>query len=434
MCVAAAACAHRGASSAGGAATFGVASLTAPHTIAPSAPLAARADIVARVFRERGAHPLAERWTTFLRQNSAATVTVRMGAHACLGFAAVAREGIVDLNLTVSNAAGAVLAHDERTDAHPYVGRVCADAPTTWFVTMRAEQGNGEATMVTVVDPPAVAPALAQSLGDREGASLSGPRVQRAIVGRDPAVLSASALMSRVSARMTAAGYRSVGSVQSGAFARAPARARVALEGGRCYAVVGEGGDGSERVSMQVLAGERSAFGEDSGRDAPVIVRMCPETSGTFDVLMQSTPPVGSWAFGAFEIPVRPDNAEDLPSSELARLAELWSEASRRSMVPVGEPVRGHSAGTGEVSAAVTLREGRCYVIGAAMSDGEGPAALDVWLSGASGELLGADTLESQRATVFHCARATQRARVTVRAQGLRRTWTMQAFETRESP
>lgn len=410
----------------------GASAQTVPVIDAPSAPspeLAARVDRVAEVFRERRARPLRDRWAAFLREGRPRVLTVTVASPRCLGFLVIGREGLDDIDLSVSNQAGAELSRDDRRDAHPYV-RVCVTAPATLHLRIVGAHGNGEAALLTVADPPLVPPPLDEALGTRPTSLLGGPRVARADVGRDPAALSAAEHLTRLTARLVGLGYRRMGIERHGQLPHGQTNQNaVPLTAGRCYAIQGAGGDHVDDLDLRILGPDRRPLGQDVGADARPLVRLCPALTGPHSVDLRMFSGSGEWAFEVLEVPADVPHhlADDVTGVARARALELSLEAARRQMTPIGDAVRGGQWVGGAVPFGVTMRAGRCYLFGAAAD--EEPGLLDVWLAGRDGAVLGADTNERERAMVFHCARRDLRATVHVRVQGGRGEFVYQAFE-----
>ncbi len=401
-----------------------------PAPARPSPELAARVERVAEVFRERRARPLRERWSGFLREGRARVFSLAVERPQCVGFVAVGREGLDDLDLAVSNEAGAELARDDRRDAHPYV-RACLTAPGALHVRVTGAHGNGEAAVLTLADAPLVPPPLDDVLGTRPASLLGGPRVARAEVGRDPAALSAVEHLTRLSARLTDLGYRRVGAARNGQLPHGQTNQNpVPLAAGRCYAIQGAGGDHVDDLDLRVLGPDGRPLGQDVGADARPLVRLCPAVDGPHSVDLRMFSGSGEWAFEVFEAPADVPHrlGDDVVGVARARALEVAMEAARRRLSPAGDAVRGGAWLGPAVPFGVTLRAGRCYLFGAAAD--EEPGLLDVWLAGRDGAVLAADTNERERAMVFHCARRDQRATVNVRVQGGRGEFVYEAFES----
>jgi hypothetical protein len=395
----------------------------------PSPELAARVDRVAEVFRERRARPVRERWSAFLREGRPRVLTVTVASPRCLGFLAIGRDGLDDIDLSVSNQSGAELSRDDRRDAHPYV-RVCVTAPATLHLRIVGAHGNGEAALLTVADPPLVPPPLDEVLGTRPTSLLGGPRVARAEVGRDPAALSAAEHLTRLTARLAALGYRRLGLERHGQLTNGQTHAAtVPLNAGRCYAIQGAGGDHVDDLDLRILGPDRRPLGQDVGTDARPVVRLCPTLTGPHSVDLRMFSGSGEWAFEVLEVPddVAHHLHDDVTGVTRARALEVSMEAARRQMAPLGDAVRGGGWVGAAVPFGVTLRAGRCYLFGAAAN--EEPGLLDVWVAGRDGAVLAADTNERERAMVFHCPRRDLNATVHVRVQGGRGEFVYQAFE-----
>lgn len=402
----------------------------APPAMAPSPELAARVDRVAEAFRDRGARPLRDRWTGFVREGAARSFDVDVARPQCLGFVAVGREGFTDLDLAVSNSAGVELARDDRRDAHPYA-RVCLAAPETLHVRVQATRGTGEASVLTLAEPPLVPPPLDEVLGVRPTSLFAGPRVPRAEVGRDPAAASAREFLERLAGRLASQGYRRAGVARSGSLEhQQTTQVALPLAQGRCYVVQGAGGDHVDDLDLRILSPARQPLAQDVATDARPSLRICAPMSGEYTLDVRMFAGSGEWAVELLEISadVAHRIGDDVQGVERARALEVAGEAARRAMTPVGSALRGAAWAGTALPFPVTLRAGRCYVFGAAGD--ERVAALDLWLSDEEGAVLAADTNERERAVVYHCARRDRAVTANVRAQAGRGEYVFQAFES----
>lgn len=401
-----------------------------PSPVQPSVELSMRLERVAEAFRTRRARPLRERWTGFLREGRAHVITLTLARAQCVGFVAVGREGLDDIDLAVSNQAGAELVRDDRRDAHPYV-RVCLSSPGALYVRVTGARGNGEAAVLTLVDAPLVPPPLDDVLGVRPSSLFGGPRVARTEVGRDPAVLSASEHLARLTARLVELGYRRTGITRSGQLLHGQTRQNpVFLTAGRCYVIQGAGGDHVDDLDLRVLGPDGRSLGQDVASDARPVVRSCPTSDGTHSIDLRMFAGSGEWAFEVLQVPseLRHNLGDDVVGVVRARALEVALEAARRHMVPMRDAIRGGPWLGGVLPFGVGLRAGRCYLFGAAAD--EAPGLLDLWLAGPDGAVLSADTNERERAMVYHCPRRDQRATVNVRVQGGHGEFVYQAFES----
>ncbi len=397
----------------------------------PTDALASRADLVAVAFRAQGAHPVAERWVTFLREGNTDTLAVDLAGARCVGFVAVGREAVVDLNLAVSNTAGITIGRDSRGDAHPYV-RVCLPGAARIFVSATVARGAGEVAVLTLADPPVVPPALDGILGVRPGGQFAGPRTPRAAVGADPGVLGAVEALRRAIARLPAPTYVPRGEVQSGVLEGQRAAVRsIDLIAGHCYVVLGAGGPGVEDLDLVVGSPDRQPLGHDAAMDARPSVRVCARRNGPHPVEVRMYAGSGEWALGLAEITsTGVALGDDVTGVVRARALEIAGEAARRRMEPSAPPVRGAPWGLNTLAYPIQLRSGRCYMAGAAASETLAP--VEMWLADATGAVLASDTGERERAAIYHCARRDERATVTVRTPGGRGEYVYQAFVSRD--
>ena len=79
--------------------------------------LRTRVDAVAEAFRAHGAHPVIERWVTFLPPDGLRTMQIHVDRDMCVGFVAVGRESLTDIDIDLRNASAVRIAQDTRSNA-----------------------------------------------------------------------------------------------------------------------------------------------------------------------------------------------------------------------------------------------------------------------------------------------------------------------------
>lgn len=404
---------------------------TSEHFLAaePSGTLRARLDAVAQAFRERGAHPVADRWVTFLPPRSTATMRVHTARGGCLGFVAVGRENLQDIDLWVHNTAGVRLAQDLRDDAHPYV-RVCPRANDELFVIVRAAQGAGEVGVLTVVDPPVVPPDLATVLGVRASGTFTGPRTPRAAIGDDPAAPDVTHALDRWIQRLNLLGYRQIGGAITGTLEMQRQQEHtVPLNAGACYAIVAAGDQNVEDLDLRVIAPTGNVLGQDVATDSHPVVKICPAISGPHRVQVRMYAGAGRYALATLVMDPAIDLGDDVVGLARAHAFELAAQGRRHGMVLLSPPVR-YAVVPGVVaSIPVRLRAGRCYLFGAAPS--ETLSGLSLSLVDDHGAVLSSSTATRSPVRVFHCSQRSLRARVEVRPGGGRGEYVFVPLESR---
>ena len=400
------------------------------ETPAPSAALTERLDRVAEAFRSRGAQPVRERWLTFLRQGADDSFSLTLRREQCVGFVGVAREGVDDLDLRVFNHPRVEIDPDGRADAHPYV-RVCGRAGDRLTVNLIASRGNGEAAVVTLAEPPVVAPPLSEVLGDRPRGFTAGVRRPRGAVGRDPSAVTVNDAISAAVEPLARLGYRPLGDARRG---RLPGQRstveRFEFQQGRCYVVLGVGGDNVDDLDLRVIGPDRSLLAQDLALDPRPATRFCARLGGAHAVEVRMFAGSGEWAVEALEIPT--DGVEpvrdDIQGTARARLLEFIADARSRGLRPMGEPVRGAGWLDFETRLPLTMVGGRCYRVSAVPSDGL--PAMDLWLARGDGAVLAEDIAARDHAEVEHCATTTTEATVRARVPTARGEWVLQVFES----
>ncbi|MEZ4408854.1 MAG: hypothetical protein R3A52_20630 [Polyangiales bacterium] len=276
-----------------------------------------------------------------------------------------------------------------------------------------------------------VAPPLSEILGDRPRGFTAGVRRPRGAVGRDPSVVTVNDAISAAVEPLARLGYRPVGDARRG---RLPGQRstieRFDLQQGRCYLVLGVGGDNVDDLDLRVIGPDRSLLAQDVALDARPATRFCARVGGAHAVEVRMFAGSGEWAVETLEIPAA--GAEpvrgDLQGTARARLLEFIADARSRGLEPMGEPVRGAGWLDFETRVPLTMVGGRCYRVSAVPVDGL--PAMDLWLARDDGGVLAEDIAARDHAQVEHCARVTTEATVRARVPTARGEWVLQVFES----
>ncbi len=379
----------------------------------PRGVLAQRVDAVAQVFQDRGGHPMAERWLTFLPPEGLRTLRVRVDRDQCLGFVAVAHDTFGDIDIDLRNGAAVRINQDNRNNAHPYV-RACARAGEVLYVILRAVRGAGEVAVLPIADPPLVPPDLDAVLGVRTTGGFTPPRTPRIAIGNDPATVDAGRSLDRMLGRFTSLGYSRVGQVITGRLDSGRQESReVQLLAGNCYAIVAAGGPGVEDLDLRLLSPAGRPVSQDDATDNHPTMRTCPLTSGAHEIQVRMYSGAGDFAIAVLTLDPPVVLPPDMIGRERANTLELAAEGRRHGMTLMRQPWRAGIAAGLPYAVPIELRAGRCYLFGAAANEQLG--GLDVSLVDDHGVVVASDTATREVAHVWHCPTRSQRGRVEVR-------------------
>jgi len=209
-----------------------------------------------------------------------------------------------------------------------------------------------------------------------------------------------------------------------------PAGYAIALEGARCYTILGVGGAGVKHLDLWLIDPTNQKVEADRHDGAAPQVHYCAEWPGTYRVQAQIAHGAGEIAVQAFVVPIAPPPVaappafapqpiaapppvvvraprDPLPPGDALAAtvdheASVIAPASRR----VGEFLRGVAAGRhGLTDWIVNLESGRCYTfVGVG---GPGVEALHLFLWAPTGRRVGEARPRSQVALMTHCALVT---------------------------
>ncbi|MBL8600557.1 MAG: hypothetical protein JNK72_01400 [Myxococcales bacterium] len=373
-----------------------------------SAPLGARVTAARQAFAEASstAEIAREVWVSFLREGQSDGFEVETRARGCVGFQGLAREGVVDLNLEVFSASGERAGDDLRADARPYV-QLCGEAGR-WAVRARAARGAGEVAVMLVRGAPGVTP-VPEIAGDATTLTglFSGPRAGRPELGHDPAQVAPRVLVDETMAALSARGFRPTLEVFSGQLgAHESDEAEVNLEADACYVAHAWGDRGIAELDLALFGRVEGLVARDNGLGAHATMRFCAHEAAAYRLGVRAATGRGAWSAALARMPDGPGAgvlSARLRGVMRARALELAIEARERGMRPVEAGRLGQPwGGANTLDFQLPVRAGRCYLAGAAASDGV--EVIETWLSGPGGVTLASDTTEFERARVFHCA------------------------------
>jgi hypothetical protein len=398
---------------------------------APRGALEERADAVARAFAERGAHPMSDRWMTFVPPDGIRTLRVAIDRPQCLGFVALGRESLGDIDIDLRNASAVRINQDNRNNAHPYV-RACGRAGDVFYVLVRGIRGAGEVVVVPIADPPIVPPDLDLVLGVRNTAGFTPPRTPRIAIGADPSNIDAAHALDRLLQRFTPLGYRRVGNAINGRLDSGHTdTSEVELQAGRCYAIVAAGGPGVDDLDLRLLSPTGRPIAQDEATDNHPTLRTCPTISGTHDIQVRMYSGAGDYAIAILALDPPVELPPDMIGRERANTLELTAEGRRHGMTLMLPARRAGVVPGVPYTLPVDLRAGRCYLFGAAAN--ELLAGLDLSLVDDHGAVVASDTATRDVAHVWHCPTRSQRARVEVRPATGRGEFGIVALESAHS-
>jgi hypothetical protein len=183
-------------------------------------------------------------------------------------------------------------------------------------------------------------------------------------------------------ADVRARGYESFGDPQRGQLAEGQEQSYgVALEGGKCYALLAVGDSGVREMVLSLRDAAGREVDRDEASDARPTVRVCPQTTGQYTMAVRLVGGSGSYVYGAYRWP-RGTRLGDLAGVLYVRLAEVTALLGVESFMP--DP--GYSMERGRLrtqgaraSHPLRLAGGQCYSV--VVVGGEGVRNLDITLA-----------------------------------------------------
>lgn len=368
----------------------------------------------------------------FVLEGEGLALPADLMADRCTTLVGLAGGSVRELRMSIYDGEGAEVAADS-IEGEGALVHVCPqtdeNVPTLpHYVVLRAREGSG----AVVVGAFASAPGAGQGFeGLFEG--VLAPRVPfRAVeeqLARSRALLRARGLLPQ--------GAPALESVAEGE----AVRVTVPMESGRCYVVVGRGGEGLRDIDLLLFDDAGAEVARDLEGDAEPTIEHCPAEAGTFTAELIAYEGAGAVGLMVLAGPV-PEREEGEPApvpEEPARepaspetpqsgepVAALMGLARTMAERGYGQPtivVRDGYIAPGEVrSHDVLLAPGCSIVVGAA---GRAEADLDLYLSDASGQPLDRDTGIHPMARVRACTEAPAIHRVTVKSYGRRGTYAL---------
>ncbi len=331
----------------------------------------------------------------------------------CYVFGTLGGEGTSDTDVFLQDGSGARLQADSATNRDAMV-RYCA--PDDGNYTLQVRMFGGEGPVFTV--------AYAQVLGG----TTSEPVVP-VIADTSTAGANIDENFALLDADMRARGYESLGNHQRGQLNEGTEQAyAVELEGGKCYAILALGDSDVHDLSLSLRDAAGREVDRDEAGDARPTVRVCPQNTGNFTMVVRMISGSGSYVYAPYRWP-RGTRLGDLSGVLYVRLAEITALLSVESFAPdPGYSLdRGRLRREGQTAThALQLQGGQCYSI--VVVGGEGVRDLDVTLSRGATQVATDFGARNAFPNVRHCASTNETFTLTVTAQSGSGEYVYQVF------
>jgi len=309
-----------------------------------------------------------------------------------------------DLDMVMLDPSGATVAHDVRTDAHPWIS-FCAAQGGRHIARLQMARGTGSYYYALYAGPAGRQVDLSAVFG---GAVIATQSTAGAGLLENARLLDAD---------MRARGYESYGEPSTGELGASDTRDfPISLEGGKCYAVLAVGDSGVRDLDLLLLDPQGREIDRDVEQDARPIVRVCPQTSGDYAIRVSMANGQGSFVYAPYRWPRGIRGPFNLMGLMYVRLAEVTSLLGVEGYEPSSDfmPDRGHLARQGRTATqTLNLPANACFAMLAV--GGEGMTDLDASLS-LGGQQVAADQTRTAFPAVRYCTTRAGRYTLTIQA------------------
>lgn len=308
----------------------------------------------------------------------------------CYAFGTLGGPGTTDTDVFLQDGSGQRLQADTRSERDAMV-QYCAPDDGNYTLQVRLFGGAGPVFTVAYAQPIA-------------GQAATEPLVP-VIAETSTAGAGLDENFALLDADMRARGYEGFGDPQRGELGEGAERTfAVELEGGKCYALLAVGDSGVRDMSLALRDGSGREVDRDEAGDARPTVRVCPSSTGSYQMVVRMVSGAGGFVYGAYRWP-RGTRLGDLAGVLYVRLAEVTALLNVEGF----QPDPGYSTDRGRLrreggtaTHSLRLNGGQCYSIVAV--GGEGVRDLDLTLSQGPTQI--ASDLGTRNAfpSVRHCA------------------------------
>ena len=305
-----------------------------------------------------------------------------------------------DLDMVMLDPSGATVAHDVRTDAHPWIS-FCAAQGGRHIARLQMARGTGSYYYALYAGPAGRQVDLSAVFG--------GATEQVQVAQIDPAT---SARLSALDARLSAENYHRTGEPRGAVFSNREERPYpLNLQAGTCYAFATLGGVGATDTDASVVDGSGTELERDASTNIDGLVRFCPEATGTYNLRAKMYGGAGSlfvaaWTQANAQQPTPTATAVIATQStagagleESARL--LDADMRARGYESYGEPSTGELGASDTRDFPISLEGGKCYAV-LAVGD-SGVRDLDLLLLAPQGREIDRDVEQDARPIVRVC-------------------------------
>ncbi|MFK7998461.1 MAG: hypothetical protein AB8H86_02650 [Polyangiales bacterium] len=308
-------------------------------------------------------------------------VALQLAAGTCYRFGAFGGNGVRDVGLAIENSNNEMIQRDVDANRDAVVeycpvasGRftlsaTMVDGAGPLFVTGWRRQAAGAQPTVT---PPPTVNVISATTGGGGGLAES---------------------FAALNANITARGYEAYGDSANGSLR--PGESRdfpLALEGGKCYAIVAQGDGRVSNLDLVLRDSSRREVDRDVAQDPRPIVRVCPERTGEYTMAVNMAQGGGDFVYQAYRWPRGTRGPFGLNGLIYVRLSEVSALLRQEGYSPSGgiPPGQGSLARQGARGQHEIELSGGCVAV--LVVGGDGVNDLDVTVRSRSGQATGEDS------------------------------------------
>ena len=308
-------------------------------------------------------------------------VALQLAAGTCYRFAAFGGNGVRDVGLAVENSNNEMIQRD--TDANrDAVVEYCPVADGRFALNATMVDGSG----------PLFVTGWRRRVAGSQPTTAPNPNVNviSAATGGGGGLAESFAALN---ANITARGYEAYGDSANGSLR--PGESRdfpLALEGGKCYAIVAQGDGRVSNLDLVLQDSRRREVDRDIAHDPRPIVRVCPEQTGEYTMAVNMAQGGGDFVYQAYRWPRGTRGPFGLNGLIYVRLSEVSALLRQEGYSPSGgiPPGQGSLARQGARSQHEIELTGGCVAV--LVVGGDGVNDLDVSVTSRAGQSAGEDS------------------------------------------
>lgn len=379
---------------------------------AGSSARAADADAVIDHLRARGARKVSELSRGFLFEGQSSVHDVALSRASCVGFLALGRGDVRDVDLGLYTRAGQLIAEDVATAPVAYA-RVCGAAGLRLYASATLYAGRGELLLLRVDDAPRELGRLPESVP--LAVSAGGTLEELRGVGSAGDEPTTDAALLQEERTQVSLGYQAAGVPLALELRAGLAQGQLPLTAGSCVrisAIVPM----SRGVALEIEAPNAVRSVTRSPGEDRAAIALCARVSGLYGVRVQARALRGVALVRAFEHrEVDSARVRELGAASALALAEAETVARARGFQLTS---LGHAwvEGTSALAWPLTIEAPGCHAL--AVVSEVGAAAVDIRVTEPDGNLLVHNEGRRGVPMVFFCVAQATSARLIMRARG----------------